>query len=735
MSNKGNAQALSEYIESLLDILEKEDNADLFAAERCGDLKKIRRDFISSLEREKDKGRKLSIGIIGDIKAGKSTFLNALIFGGKDILPKAVTPMTAALTKITYSETPKAIIHFYTIDDWEIIERDSNEYDRFMKEEYKEYLENYDIRVKGGNVNIGKPNTFDDFIKKNNGRVEERYKSAKELTDMVRNHQYVLENLGESVQIQYNTMSDLDNYVGAKGTYTPIVNYVELQVNDEALNGLEIVDTPGLNDPVKSRSIKTKEFLAQCDVAIILSPVGQFLPASTMRNINLRLPSEGIKHFLIIGSKVDEGIRQIPEMKKQKTFKQAYQLCVNEYMETYNANIGKVMNEGIVGGSKMYGDPIFISSTFYTMYLKKKNGQSLSEEENRILEIINESYPDFSTDKDSLRGYSKFGKVTEKLRAFRSEKAEIIEERSKDIVNIYISKVSDIVEALITDTVSRLNRLRSFDIEELRTRMNEASYAVDSTRVRISNEFKTAANESSGKIFQIKATLQDEMLRHTDFRTETSKTREEEVTRRGIFGIIKHVDYYDVTHHHASVSEIDKNINGYIAKCNVNIKLELDHLLKKDSIKDNITSMMLKAFEKAGGNIEEEDITAPLKELFSRITIPSVNVSPYQYIDEVHTEFTSGVADDKEIHKLANLQQRILTMICEEYANQLDECAKKIRSALEEQAIIFSDDLERRIRGELEVLSKQADEKETNVKRYEMFLKEVKDCKSAYREM
>ena len=97
-------------------------------------------------------------------------------------------------------------------------------------------------------------------------------------------------------------MSDLDNYV-------------ELQVNDEALNGFEIVDTPGLNDPVKSRSMKTKEFLSQCDVAIILSPVGQFLPAGTMRNINLRLPSEGIKHFLIIGSKIDEGIRQIPEMK------------------------------------------------------------------------------------------------------------------------------------------------------------------------------------------------------------------------------------------------------------------------------------------------------------------------------------------------------------------------------------------------------------------------------------
>lgn len=735
MSNMESTRVLSNYIESLIDLLEKGENTDLYATERCSDLKKVRRDYKSALEREADKGRNLSIGIIGDIKAGKSTFLNALVFDGKDVLPKAVTPMTAALTKITYSKTPKAIIHFYSSDDWDSIERDSNEYDRLMEEAYEKYKENYDIKVRGGNVNIGKPKTRDEFIKSSNGRVDERYRSAKELTDKVNGRHDVLDKLGESVQIKYNTMSDLDNYVGAEGTYTPIVNYVELQVNDKALNGFEIVDTPGLNDPVKSRSMKTKDFLSQCDVAIILSPVGQFLPAGTMRNINLRLPSEGIEHFLIIGSRIDEGIRQIPEMKKQKTFKQAYQLCVSDYMESYKKNIGEVTKEGIVGGVGMYGEPIFISSSFYTMYLKIKNGQPLSEEEKCILENIKNNYPDFATDANSLRSYSKLENVKKKLREFSAEKATIIEERSNGIVNTYITKVSGIVDALITDTVSRLNRLRTFDIEELRTRMNEATHAVDSTRTRISSEFNNAANESSGKIYQIKAILQDEMSRHTDFITETSKSREEEVTRRGIFGIIKHVDYYDVTHHHASVSEIDKNINSYMAKCNENIKLELDHLLEKDSIKKKITSIMLNAFEKAGGNIEEDDIIAPLRELFSRITIPNVNISPYQYIDEVHTEFTSGVANDEEIYVLANLQQRVLTKIYEEYSNQLDKCSVTIRNTLEEQARKFADDLESRIRGELEILSKQADEKEMNVNRYEMFLKDIKDSKNTYKEI
>lgn len=43
-----------------------------------------------------NENRLLRIGIIGQIKRGKSSFLNSLLFKGQDILPKAATPMTAA---------------------------------------------------------------------------------------------------------------------------------------------------------------------------------------------------------------------------------------------------------------------------------------------------------------------------------------------------------------------------------------------------------------------------------------------------------------------------------------------------------------------------------------------------------------------------------------------------------------------------------------------------------------
>ena len=58
-------------------------------------------DILKKLEDDK-----LTIGVIGQMKCGKSTFLNAFVFED-DVLPSATTPMTAALSVITYGEEKK----------------------------------------------------------------------------------------------------------------------------------------------------------------------------------------------------------------------------------------------------------------------------------------------------------------------------------------------------------------------------------------------------------------------------------------------------------------------------------------------------------------------------------------------------------------------------------------------------------------------------------------------------
>src|SRR5574344_2964350 len=134
-----NIEKINEYAKSAHEI-EKElfDKQELFNGDIFSEFQTVTSRLERNAEEAQNENRKLKIGIVGAMKSGKSSFLNALLFGGKDYLPKAATPMTAALTKISYSDKPKAIVHFYKKKDWDTIEKQAYMYDEALQKEYDE---------------------------------------------------------------------------------------------------------------------------------------------------------------------------------------------------------------------------------------------------------------------------------------------------------------------------------------------------------------------------------------------------------------------------------------------------------------------------------------------------------------------------------------------------------------------------------------------------------------------
>ncbi|GAA7252063.1 hypothetical protein ID0469_14880 [Helicobacter pylori] len=113
-----------------------------------------------TLKELQDTDRNLKVGIIGRVKAGKSSLLNALIFEGKDVLPKAATPMTASLTVLKYAQNLRAEVEFYSQEDIEELKKDHEKYEkefqRIVDEEVKKLKQNLLNRAKEGVKNFSK---------------------------------------------------------------------------------------------------------------------------------------------------------------------------------------------------------------------------------------------------------------------------------------------------------------------------------------------------------------------------------------------------------------------------------------------------------------------------------------------------------------------------------------------------------------------------------------------------
>ena len=181
----------------------------------------------------------LTIGVIGQMKCGKSTFLNSFVFEN-NILPAATTPMTAALSVITYGKEQKIVAEFYNEDEWAEQEMQASR----------------SLESVAGNT-----------------MEESKIKAAKELVEKA-------SKLGNSLRsylgkTQEDQFENLIEYVGADGKYISITKSVTIYYPKEYLKGVEVVDTPGFNDPIVSREERTKAFLKKADVVLLMLYAGR----------------------------------------------------------------------------------------------------------------------------------------------------------------------------------------------------------------------------------------------------------------------------------------------------------------------------------------------------------------------------------------------------------------------------------------------------------------------------
>lgn len=205
--------------------------------------------------------QKFSIGITGVMNAGKSTMLNALM--GREILGSAVVPETANLTIVKHNPTDNAKVYYWSEQEWDRIKKSASQL-----ESMKDFVEETN-RIFGDNL-------------KNYIRPVSRF---------------------DEIDIK-----DLSSYTSAEasGKKCNLVKYVELGSKLDFLSdGIEIVDTPGLDDPVIQREEITKEYISQCDMMIHLMNVSQSATLKDVEFIIDALLYQNISKLLVVITRAD----------------------------------------------------------------------------------------------------------------------------------------------------------------------------------------------------------------------------------------------------------------------------------------------------------------------------------------------------------------------------------------------------------------------------------------------
>ncbi len=524
-----------------------------------------------TLKELQDTNRDLKVGIIGRVKAGKSSFLNALIFEGVEVLPKAATPMTASLTILKYAKTLSAEVEFYSPKDILELknehERYVREFNRIVEEEVKKQKEKQSLsnRAKEGLNKFGK------FISGNKSDKEtpkERVLSDKEIneraeriaknelekdTKLVSSYdQY--ERMKKSglintekldPRIQANSLQELNQkllqFVGANGKYMPCTKAVQISLNNPNLKDLEVIDTPGVNDPIASREERTKALLKDCDVVFIVSPSGQFLTDSDMSLFDRVSNKEGLQEIYFVASQTDSTVCTPSEVQNSRhhlptaleNAQKSLSSRLNQVMEALiqeNPNQREIFEKAIKNGV------ILASGVCFSMYKDFKNQASWEREKEEYQlaweNLIND-YPDAfnSVDKseESLLLLSNMGAIEERLEKAAKEKEKIISQKWQDYAQSQANNLHSLIAQLLQDLEDEKKRIKNADMSTIKKQIEAYQ--------NLSNEIETGFREAYEEfilhfINNIRVGLKETLKKA--IQTAKTRSREEEEEERYI---------------------------------------------------------------------------------------------------------------------------------------------------------------------------------------------------------
>ncbi|WP_198993570.1 dynamin family protein [Helicobacter pylori] len=456
--------------------------------------------------------RDLKVGIIGRVKAGKSSLLNALIFEGVEVLPKAATPMTASLTILKYAQNLSAEVEFYSPKDIAELknehERYVREFNRIVDEEVKKQKEKQSLANRAKEVfkNLGNmPNRnknpeaapkenilSDEEIVKRAERIakNELEKDTKLVSSYDQYEKMKKSGLLNTEKldpcIQANSLQELNQkllqFVGADGKYMPYTKAVQISLNNPNLKDLEVIDTPGVNDPIASREERTKALLKDCDVVFITSPSNQFLTDSDMGLFDRVSHKEGLQEIYFVVSQADSAVLSMSEVEKSR---QHLPTALENAQKALSSQLNNIMekliqnypNQREVFEKAIKNGVILASGVCFSMYKDFNNQASWernqkTEEYHNALRNLKDSYPDaFNSDdksKESLLFLSNMGAIEERLKKAAQEKEKIKLENLESKIESRANNLHNLIVQLLQDLEEEKKRVKSADISTIK---------------------------------------------------------------------------------------------------------------------------------------------------------------------------------------------------------------------------------------------------------------------------
>lgn len=734
----------------------------LFASDSqkyLSELSSIAKTLDTNLLAAQEEGRNLRIAIVGQMKAGKSSFLNALLFP-VDVLPKAATPMTAALTRIGYAEKPYAEIEFYSRDDWNGIAQSANEYHiqyRVIEQQLSQQQEHIPTSMFGNMKKLvpNKPKIIDPAIIQS--KISEELRSCRELVDMAQQlnlQQY----LGTTKRIEATSLqelaNELKNYVGSQGKFTAITKMFSIYINDERLQGIEIYDTPGFNDPVISRGQQTRAFLGQCDVVFLLSIVSQFLTVSDLRLLREQLTASGIdsKAVFLVGSQRDLVFRmdrqiltdaklmaqQHPvEVRPQATIAAMMRLLDQKIQQMTETQIMQHLNNpDLDEASKALLSVIQSSQPHLISALTWRIAEELPNLSSELQEQYDALCFDtgFNFNVEQLKHFSNITQLRQVIEQQKERKQELtqakvalllqgVEQRTQAIQQELLKLVEEKIHLLDSQSIDQLNAQKQLIEKNLKNGRSKVDYAIHQESTTVNHQVRALSLQlqSERQAFLSISISEDRKIEYEQYEKSGFWAGVGRFFGVGGYGTREKV----IVTPYAQVQDSIEQIEAFGRTAVGQLQRSLNSIIDMPKLRKNIVMAAINLFDTSDPDFDVDFFKLQVSQCLESYESPRLNLDMNHVVDNIVAKFGLGKVTNSDIQQLKQAHHQAISTLSEHIVQLTKQAEQDLEQYFEKMQQILVNKIIGEIQNNLQSLIQHIEQKENTLEDLNQFERQL----------
>lgn len=667
------------------------------------DILSLKKPLLEQVERFNREEQTLNIAIMGQVKAGKSSFLNALLFNGKPVLPIAATPKTANLTRISYGEKPVLEVEYYTLEEWRDFE--------YLAQQQGDY---------------------------------DQIKVAKELTTMVKqgglDATQVLQQ--QKQRIEANSLDDLmqvlDAYAGNSGQYTPVVKMTRLYLPIEELKGFDIIDTPGMNDPVLSRTEKTKEEMERCDVVFFLSRTSQFLDQSDIDLLSSQLPQGGVQKMVLVAAQYDSAIDDDGyDRDSLAECETNVQKRLNRRAET---ELGKLAVQREQAGRPQVAEllrsltkPIF-SSTFaygFANWEQPQWNSSMKDRYGKLLELA-ERWDNYQFTQADWERIGNFQTLRQEYEQARQNKVQLLEQKKQEMLPKAQENLADKVKALNAMIDQRIHTLNTQDMQQLEQQQKKCEQQIQRISGKLENLISQQINKLQSTTQDITRDLQKGIQQYSQMTTHTgteTKERSYEVSTSKWYNPFSwgssEIRYrsYTTSYEYLNASDAVEQVSQYARDCKVDIQYHFNDLVRPSQLKLDLRKALVDELNTSSQDFDPAQFKSTLDRVINQLDFPELDLDIGNPSELISHNFSGQVRSSSNIEQLKQQLNQSLQQIFGMLSQRFKASSQCLQQSLEQTRNSLLQTLIAGLEQELQQVRQDFAEKQKTLEEYQQLKK------------